>query len=59
MSAVTFTFYDAETGRRTGSVRGRPVDVADFLALMASHASDPLGLAAMLGVTLEPPASDA
>ena len=50
MGKINVVTFDPDTGRPTASVSGRPVDVADFLAIWEKNSMEGLSLARQLGV---------
>ena len=55
MGKVNVVTFDPETGSPTASVSGRPVDVADFLAIWEKNSAEGLSLARQLGIQLRKP----
>ena len=58
MGEVCFVTFDAESGRPSASVLGRPVDVADFLAVWTQNSKNGVSLAKQLGVEFVPQPED-
>jgi hypothetical protein len=59
MGKINCVAFDAQDGRPTISVSGRPVDVADFLAIWEHNSTEGISLAQQLGVRLESSSEDA